>query len=144
MGGWVSSILVGIIEPVGIDLEGHNGNGGGLLDDWRHACRREIKALEKSDTLAPYEYAADRIVPATECCANIPLCGFWIAAGGSGKPGRLDMPAALDMLAIESIEPYATGIKVARERWQRFADFAAKQGVKLPDAKLYLAETEVA
>lgn len=144
MGGWTTGIMVGIIEPAGLNLEGHNGTGGGLLDDWRHACRKEIKALEHSGSLARYEYATDRIVPATECCANVPLCGFWVAAGGSGKPGCLDLPAAIDMLAIESIEPYASGIKVARERWKRFADFATKRGVKLPEAKLMLADTEVA
>ncbi len=143
MGGWTTGIMVGIIEPDGLRLGGPYGDGG-ILDEWRYECRREIKALEKSGSLAPYEWASDQIAPQTEGCANVPLCGFWVAAGGSGKPGRLDMPAALDMLAIETTEPYATGIKVARERWQRFADFAAKQGVKLPEAKLLLADTEVA
>lgn len=140
MGQMTTGIMVGIIEPDGMDLY-----GAGVISKWEKACGKEIKALEKSGTLAIYERAASRFVPDMEGCANVSLCGFWIAVGASGKGGVADMPAALDMLAIESIEPYATAIVTARERWQRFAAFAWEHtSVALPPARLLLADTEVA
>ena len=145
MGGQATGMLFGVVVPEGVPHLNNNydGKGPGLLDTWKKENEDKIKTLEASGKLERFEFAQNRFVPDTECCCNVLLLGFWVAAGRSGKPGCPLMPEALALADLEMTEPYATAIDKARLRWRRFERWARKQGVKLPRARLMLAETEV-
>lgn len=127
----------------------------GLLDRWAEVNRAEIEAADKAvegacalyPGVMPYEFESgcDRFVPDMEYDGGEPLMGFWIAAGASGKNGIPRLRAlVVDAKKLSTEEPYAKAYRKAVERWDRFAAWAKSRGVKLPKARLWVTQTEVA
>lgn len=87
-------------------------------------------------------YAARRAVsPDYTCIADTPYLGFWIAVGASGMDG---VPY-LDDVCLSNLDAvYSESIKLAKERWAKYADWVKQKGITLADAQLWLIETEVA
>jgi hypothetical protein len=70
-----------------------------------------------------------------------PYIGFWVAVGASGK----DHAPYLDDVCVDSIsKKYKNSFNDAKKHWKVFVEWATKKGVKVPPAKLWLIETEVA
>lgn len=133
MGQVVRAVLYGCPVPDGVYLR-DDPNGDGLLDKW------ETEAMPKFDDVGfdGWWKALSLTVPR---CDEGNLFGFYVAGvredcndDGERMTGVVD----LDALAATD------RAKRAVERWDRFATWAASQGIVLPKARLYLTETEVA
>jgi hypothetical protein len=62
-----------------------------------------------------YDPSAREPRPDTPCGdGDHRVIGYWIAVGASGERGALDMPNAIQLDRLESEEPYAEAIRVAR------------------------------
>lgn len=129
MGQMTYGILLGVPAPEDDEA---------LLEEWAEVNKTKIKKSPLS-----YWEARSQIVPdfEGEGEGDIPYLGFWVAAGASGKDG-VDYLEGFPLDDIAS--KYGKAIKAAKKRWQTFVDWAAAKGVNLPEAKLYLLETEVA
>lgn len=142
------------LDPYG-DADGANFKDA-LFYKWERACADKIKAVSEGGKLARHERPESRFVPGTEyverrgpyparkVLSAMTLMGFWVAAGASGKPGCPYFGGAVPLSGLAESAQYAAAANRARLRWSRFARWARKQGVKLPRARLYLTETEVA
>lgn len=145
MGGWTIGILFGCEVPADIDLHGDDGPGFGLLGKCEKAFEAQIKATKASGVLKRFETAESVFVPDTESSGSTYMMGFWVAAGGSGKPGCVNLNSACVQLdEIATTKPFMGAIARARLRWRRFARWAKAEGVTLPEARLYLTPCEVA
>lgn len=136
MGQSTFAVLYGIAEE-GLDLGSED---EGTLCAWHQECADKIKAYDKRHGSWRGEAA---YIPNRPYEASLPLLGFYIAVGASGKRGVPSLEAfTLSRAGVR--EAFPDGYKAARRRWRRFAKWAATQGVTLPKARLYLTETEVA
>lgn len=158
MGQMTVGILYGCKPPKGLVLRddfAETPEDAGLLYRCDMAFNDQIAARQAEIDAAcmatpgtmPYEFegASAVFVPDWETDAEEELIGFWVAAGASGKNGLPTLgliPVNAKRLCAR--EPYATAYRNAVERWDRFAAWAATQGVKLPRAKLWVTQTEVA
>lgn len=71
------------------------------------------------------------------------LIGVWVACGGSGEDGApYFMDEAMRLADVERV--YAKAIARAAKLWKRFASWAKKEGVTLPEPTLWLTPCEVA
>lgn len=152
MGQMTVGILYGCKPPKGVLLHDEEAYESGLFDRWYKASAAAIEAAQakinaecQANPGMGYRLAYEEFEPAHELDGDVELLGFWIAAGASGKSGlpRLETPTP-NAKRLCAREPYATAYRNAVERWGRFAAWAATQGVKLPRAKLWVTQTEVA
>lgn len=98
------------------------------------AGRREPRDVRPRDEFVPVN---PRLGDGAE------LLGFWVALGGSGRPG---VPAPERTVAFDEVattEPYAMAYALALGRWRRFDRWCDSRGVQLPPPRLWLTETEV-
>ncbi len=124
-----------------------------LVHEWGEVVTPEgvVRQREMEAEVAAGTRRAQDVLPRDEFIPVNPrlgdgaeLLGFWVAIGGSGKPGvpSPDRTVAADEVA--TTEPYATSYALALGRWNRFARWCDARGVPLPPPRLWLAETEVA
>ena len=147
MGQVTQAIMFGVQRPEGLYLFDDDADDGGIGQRWEGECGPQIKAasdaLEQQHPNAPWEWRADHLfVPGAD--ESFAVIGLWVAVGASGRPGVPSLDGAVALDAIDVTEPYASALRLARERWEAFAAWAATQGLALPAAKLWLVETEVA
>jgi hypothetical protein len=70
--------------------------------------------------------------------------GFFVAVGGSGESGVPYLEGPIDIMLAEQSTRYKRSCARARREWARFSTFCAAHGVALPEARLYLVQTETA
>lgn len=144
MGQSAYAIMFGVKQPDDFDYYGEDREDGsdGLYD---LACARwkaEIAAINAARKPGWEEPdGEDMYIPAVPYEADPPLLGFYIAIGGSGRAGAADLIGfPIDDIAAT----YGEEIASAKERWERFAAFAAGQGVELAEARLWMTWAETA
>jgi hypothetical protein len=144
MGQSTYALMFGVLEediPEGVDLWGETGDDG-FIGQWETACANDIAEYGRTHPWKSWNdpHGQDIYVPAHPY-EGLDIIGFYVAVGASGKAGipMLEGCALSDVATV-----YKDAYAAAKERWQRFYDWAASQGVVLPDARLFLTKTEVA
>jgi hypothetical protein len=136
------ALLYGVEHPEGADLFGEDGDEG-LIGKWEDACADRIDRFETKHPQGSWRDpdGRDVYVPDSPYESTIPLIGFYVAVGASGKAG---VPGLEGFALTGAKAKYADAYKAARRRWRRFTKWCATQGIIMPKARLYLTETEVA
>ena len=147
MGQTTQAIMLGVPRPGELHLFDDDADDGGIGQRWEDECAPQIKAasaaLEEQHPNEPWEWRADHLfVPRAD--ESYAVIGLWVAVGASGLPGVPSLGDAVALDALDTTEPYASALRLARKRGEAFAAWAATQGLALPAAKLWLVETEVA
>lgn len=112
------------------------------LEEYRASQIGRIKKLEKA--LGYLWRAEAAVVPSCQTESDTPFMGFVFAAGASGKDGvpflgsfRVDAP-------LDNDERYKKSLKAAARAWAAFSAWCDGQGIRMPEAHVWLIETEVA
>ena len=142
MGQMTYAIMYGVEEDDSERWCGDDGDGG-VVGAFKAQCKPMIDAAATKRGMSPWNVEHWYIPDHTHGDTDLPVYGFWIAVGASGKRGVPDLcSVAINAMAVHANYP-ASYVK-ARRRWRRFARFCASRGFELPKARLWLVQTEVA
>ena len=111
------------------------------LEEYRAAKADAIKALAKKLNVSTWQ-AQHQILPDWNGEGTY-FCGFFIAAGGSGKEG-LPYLEGFRLADLDTDKRYKKAMKTAADAWAKFADWCSQRGIDLPAPQLWLIECEVA
>lgn len=70
--------------------------------------------------------------------------GFFVSVGGGGESGLPYLEGPIDVALVEQSRRYKRSCARARKAWAHFSTFCATQGIVMPEARLYLVQTETA
>lgn len=146
MGQSTYAIMYGVLEEelppnaFGEDDSGYQENK--LVAAWQTHCQPKIEAYDqrhpRKSWADPRGY--DVYVPQSPY-EGLEMIGFYVAIGGSGKPGIAELDG---FVLADAKAAYPDHYKSARRRWNRFAKWARSNGYNMPRARLFLTVAETA
>lgn len=134
MGQMTIGLMLGCEVPKGMDLHGEEGEKPdykGVIGRWEDKVKRR------------YGDGKPHLTSNYDEDGTHHLLGIFVAVGASGTDGAAHFEAAFPVAEIG--EHFKKKITAARKLWDQFAaHVAAKEGVVLPEPRLWITPTEVA